>query len=43
LILLLFVLARVDLLFKVPDDSSKVRSFEKAGEPESLVDATKAG
>jgi len=33
----------VDLLFKVPDDSSEVRSFEKAGEPESPVDATEAG
>ncbi|KAK0794859.1 hypothetical protein LTS16_021767 [Friedmanniomyces endolithicus] len=43
LTLLLFVIARVDLLFKVPDDSSEVRSFEKAGEPESPVDATEAG
>ncbi|KAK0255793.1 39S ribosomal protein L16, mitochondrial [Friedmanniomyces endolithicus] len=43
LLLLLFVTARVDLLFKIPDDSSKVRSFEKAGEPEAEnpVDATK--
>ncbi|KAK1059321.1 39S ribosomal protein L16, mitochondrial [Friedmanniomyces endolithicus] len=43
LILLLFVIARVDLLFKVPDDSSKVRSFEKAGELESPIDADKSG
>ncbi|KAK3674614.1 hypothetical protein LTR78_005336 [Recurvomyces mirabilis] len=42
LILTLFVITRVDLLFKVPDNSSKIRSFGQPGTLDSHDDPTKS-
>jgi hypothetical protein len=42
LLLLLFVIMRIDLRFKVPDDSSKLRTFGEPAVSQSPVDPAEA-